>query len=147
MEKDIMKQYLPKGYIIRGIENLCAWQKDINTLRRCMCTMFEKGMYLNSEMAKRMLRDIGPDSCRKAKYILPFVLDTWNITEDSGFNKVEVNAFNKPKVVLDGDIPSMRLRYHKDLISKLVLRNEGLYDPVNGVFTIDSDSVRLYECY
>ena len=38
-----------------------------------MCTMFEKGMYLNSEMAKRMLRDIGPDSCRKAKYILPFV--------------------------------------------------------------------------
>ena len=62
-----MKQYLPKGYIIRGLK-ICVSHKDINTLRICMCTMFEKGMYLNSEMAKRMLRDINLIHVEKQVY-------------------------------------------------------------------------------
>lgn len=143
----LMKKYLPKAYVIHGIQNLCIWQKDINTLRSCLCNMAEHGIFLNAQTAKKMLRDMGPNSCRKAKYILPFVLDTWNITEAAGFNKLEVGTFQKSRLIIKNKIPDIRLRYHRDLISKLVVRDEGLYDPVKGYFTKDNECTALYECY
>lgn len=143
----IMKQYLPKKYVINAIEDLCVWQRDIENLRICLCNMANHGMFLNTQIAKKMLRDMGPNSCRKAKYILPFVLDTWNITEDAGFNKLEVGVFQKSKLIIKNNIPGIRLRYHKNLISKLVVRDEGLYDPIKGYFTKDNESTNFYECY
>tara|TARA_B100000963_G_C22636147_1_gene677744 strand:+ start:5101 stop:5559 length:459 start_codon:yes stop_codon:yes gene_type:complete len=143
----IMKQYLPKKYIINAIENLCVWQRDIDNLRTCLCNMANHGMFLDTKIAKKMLRDMGPNSCRKAKYILPFVLDTWNITEEAGFNKLEVGLFQKSKLIIKNNIPDIRLRYHKNLISKLVVRDEGLYDPIKGYFTKDNECTNFYECY
>ena len=71
-----------------------------------------------------MLRETGIDSCRKAKYILPLVLDTWNITKENGFKDVEIKTFNKPKPDIKDTIDKVRLRYHKHLVYNLVINDE-----------------------
>ena len=41
------------------------------------------------------MKNYGKNSFTKARYILPYILDQWNITESNGFSKVEVICYFK----------------------------------------------------
>ena len=57
-------------------------------------------MYIDSKFAKTLLRVKGIDSCRKAKYVLPLVIDNWNITVNNGFKSVEYCVFQRDKPMI-----------------------------------------------
>ena len=54
-----------------------------------------KHKYLSAKQGYQLMRNYGKNSFIKARYILPYILDQWNITESNGFSKVEVICYFK----------------------------------------------------
>ena len=96
-----MKKFIAKKCVLDALKSLCMWHRNIEDVRNLVYNMYVSGLFVDSKSAKKMLRDTGIDSCRKAKYILPLVIDTWNITKQNGFNEIEVknNSLGAPKLV------------------------------------------------
>lgn len=142
-DKENIKKFVAKKYIINSLKSLCMWHRNINNVRNFVHNLYLKNLFIDSKSAKILLRETGIDSCRKAKYILPLVLDTWNITKENGFKDVEIKTFNKPKPDINDTIDKVRLRYHKHLVYNLVINDESLF----GNFSPDNKSTSQYECY
>lgn len=138
-----MKKFIAKKCVLDALKSLCMWHRDIEEVRNIVYNMYVSGLFVDSKFAKKMLRDTGIDSCRKAKYILPLVIDTWNITKQNGFKEVEVKMFNKPKIIMGDKLDNIRYRYHKKLVTTLIINDNSLF----GNFLPDKDTTYQYECY
>lgn len=135
--------YKSKKFVVDHLNKLSMWHRDIKNLKEFVFMMFENNYYIDAKTAHHIIRKVGPDSCRKAKYILPMVVDTWNITEDNGFKCTEVKIFKKPLPDVKNGMSVIRKKYHSYLIRKVVARDESIF----GCFGIDSDNIKDYECY
>ena len=138
-----MKKFVAKKFVLDSLKSLCMWHRDIEGVRNFIYNMYLHGLFIDSKSAKKMLRETGIDSCRKAKYIMPLVIDTWNITKQNGFNDVEVETFNKPKIIIKDKLDNIRYRYHIKLVNTLIINDSSLF----GNFLPDKDTTYQYECY
>lgn len=138
-----MDKFIAKKNVLNALKSLCTWHRDIGYVKDFTYNMYLQGLFIDSTSAKKMLRETGIDSCRKAKYIMPLVLDTWNITKQNGFNEVEVKLFNRPKIIIEDKLDIIRYRYHKKLITTLIINDDSLF----GNFLPDKETTYKYECY
>tara|TARA_X000000368_G_C22652392_1_gene545865 strand:+ start:94 stop:597 length:504 start_codon:yes stop_codon:yes gene_type:complete len=54
-----------------------------------------KHKYLSAKQGYQLMRNYGKNSFTKARYILPYILDQWNITRLNNFSNVEVICYFK----------------------------------------------------
>ena len=147
MSKNLIDKYInkykSKKFILDHIKTLSFWHRDIRNLREFLFMMYENECFIDAKTACNIIRDTGPDSCRKAKYILSMVIDTWNITKENGFKETEVRIFKKPIPDVRYGMSAIRKKYHSYIIRKMIIRSESIF----GCFGKDSENVKDYECY
>lgn len=144
MSKVEISNFVIKRSIVKHLKDICEWHKNIHILRKFTYNMYLNNLYIDSNSAKVILRDTGIDSCRKAKYILPLVIDNWNITKQNGFKEVEERIFKRLKPVKNEKIlSSVRKRYTKQMVNTLIINDSEIF----GSYAYDSDTTHQYECY
>ena len=145
LEKDVLKKYYPPGYVLRELKWICGKHYNLPVLRDFLTAMFRHGYFgLESSFVKTLLRDVGIDSSRKAKYLMPFILDNWNITEENGFNDFEVYLYKKDKCLITDELPAEKINFHKIKIKKYVVEDDNFCN----FYHKDNNSIGLwYECF
>ncbi len=73
----------------------CCIMEDYVLLIMVLNRIKIKHKYLLAKQGYELMRNYGKNSFTKARYILPYILDQWNITESNGFSKVEVICYFK----------------------------------------------------
>ena len=73
----------------------CCIMEDYVLLICVLTRIKTQRKYLSAKQGYQLMRNFGKNSFTKARYILPYILDQWNITESNGFSKVEVICYFK----------------------------------------------------
>lgn len=114
--------FLPPNDYLDTLKFACKTNKT-NIIKILLDEIFKMDKYLTAKIVEPLLRDLGQDSISKARIILPYILDTWNITLKNNFKTIEECYFNKiqsidfpNKIPLDKKyIPDRKLDLYKDV--------------------------------
>tara|TARA_B100000900_G_C20232624_1_gene574540 strand:- start:14 stop:574 length:561 start_codon:yes stop_codon:yes gene_type:complete len=142
-DEEFLKKYCVKYIFRQQLIEYCSWHRNIDLLRDFCYHLWENGMYIDSKFAKTLLRVKGIDSCRKAKYVLPLVIDNWNITVNNGFKDIEHCVFQRDKPVIKKEMSKEKKFYHKLVVYNLIHKD----GDVHGYYSRDNVYTTKYDCY
>jgi len=91
---EYINTFLPPKDYLDTLTFACKNNK-IKIIQVILDEIYKMDKFLTAKIAKPLLRDLGQDSIMKAGLIMPYILDTWNITDDNGFKGIEDCYFNK----------------------------------------------------
>ena len=97
-KQEILNKFVEYNLISFNIFEIlkrCCIMKDYVLLIMVLNRIKIKNKYLSAKQGYQLMRNYGKNSFTKARYILPYILDQWNITESNGFSKVEVICYFK----------------------------------------------------
>lgn len=97
-KKEILNKFVEYNVISFNMFEIlkrCCMMEDYVLLIFVLTRIKNQHKYLSSKQAYLLMRNYGKNSFTKARYILPYILDQWNITESNGFSKVETVCYFK----------------------------------------------------
>ena len=97
-KKEILNKFVEYNVISFNMFEIlkrCCIMEDYVLLIFVLTRIKTQHKYLSAKQGHQLMRNYGKNSFTKARYILPYILDQWNITESNGFSKVEIICYFK----------------------------------------------------
>ena len=97
-KKEILNKFVEYNVISFNMFEIlkrCCIMEDYVLLIVVLNRIKSQHKYLSAKQGHQLMRNYGKNSFTKARYILPYILDQWNIRESNGFSKVEVICYFK----------------------------------------------------
>ena len=92
--KKYIESLIPDSKWLDMIRYTCL-KKNMKMLASILDQVKTNNKYLTANFVSELLRNVGEDTKEKSRILMPFIIDTWNISKKNNFTGIEECIFNK----------------------------------------------------